>query len=39
MMNHDSKHFSKVKESEVCNDKMHENMIDNDVRDKILSRG
>ena len=36
-MNYDCKNFSKVKEHEVHDVKMYENMIDDDARDNILS--
>ena len=32
LMNHNRKHFSKVKESKVCKDKMHVNVIDDVTR-------
>ena len=37
MLNYNKKHFIKVKESAVHKDKMHGNIVDDDVRDKILS--
>ena len=37
-MNCNHKNFSKVKESEAYDNKIHENVIDNNVRDKTLSR-
>ena len=36
-MNYNKTHFSKVKDSEVHKDKMHENIIEDNIRDKILS--
>ena len=37
IINCDYKYFIKVKESEVCDDKNHDNVIDYNARDKILS--
>ena len=34
ILNYDCDHFSKVKESEAHDDKMHNNIIDDDIRDK-----
>ena len=36
-MKHNKMYFSKVKESKVHKDEMHENVNEDDVRDKILS--